>query len=146
MSEKKLELARQNYLLNKKREELIEKKNSELVISKEDENTENSKNIYVFLGYYNMYSSGTLIPLYETNQYSRHICYANLETTEIMTIDRNSKTKFEKENIVIYFDDSKQYHPFKFYQEKFTELRNEYFSHLANNTKEESIKQIIKTR
>ena len=146
MNEKQLELARQKYLLNEKREELLEKINCELAVSKEDVNKENSKDIYMFLGYYNMYSYGILIPLYESNQYSRHICYANLETAEIITIDRNLKTKFEKENIVIYFDDPKQYHTFEFYQEKFTELRNEYFSHLANNTKEESIKQIIKTR
>ena len=146
MNEKQLALARQKYLLNEKREELLEKINCELAVSKEDVNKENSKDIYVFLGYYNMYSYGILIPLYESNQYSRHICYANLETAEIITIDRNLKTKFEKENIVIYFVDPKQYHTFEFYQEKFTELRNEYFSHLANNTKEESIKQIIKTR
>jgi len=103
-------------------------------------------NIYVFIGYYGAASPNHLAPLSEKNPHVRYKYCVNLETTDIVVVEINKTSEFEKDNIVLYLDDPKNYHHIGFYREKLNELRNKYFEYLVNNSQKEAIKQIIKKR
>jgi len=109
-------------------------------------NTEKNDNIYVFIGYYGAASPNHLAPLSEKNPHVRYKYCVNLETTDIVVVEINKTSEFEKDNIVLYLDDPKNYHHIGFYREKLNELRNKYFEYLVNNSQKEAIKQIIKKR
>ena len=137
MNEKKNKNLMQNYdVKEKKLEDDFNKTNI----------NNNNKSIYVFFGYYNINAYNNKVPLYESNQNSGHIYYANLETQEIVAIDRNLKNEFESINKVIYFDDGSKYHDFRFYLDNFNKLRTEYFEKNVDIKEDNTAKQIIKKR
>lgn len=108
--------------------------------------TEKNDNIYVFVGYYGLSSQNYLVPLSEKNPHARYLYFVNLETTDIVAIQKEKTEYFFSSNVVLYLDDPKKYHHVSFYREKFNDLRNKYFSYLVEDTQKEAIKQIIKKR
>lgn len=108
-------------------------------------NTNDSNNILVYMG---AYKSNVLVPkLVEIkNDYNAdYILYRDLETCRFFKVDIHNKKMFEKENNVIFLDDT-NFSSHLDYFDGFGKLTSMFFKELLVKPQEEVVKQLVKKK